>query len=64
MNCMNNGLIKRLAALVDLKQLAYLVDRKDKLTSKLYMKKLEILFENPENILKRCVYCNELFTKS
>ena len=64
MNCMNNGLIKRLAALVDLKQLAYLVDKKDKLTSKLYMKKLELLFDNSENVLKRCVYCNSMFTKS
>ena len=37
-------------------------DKKDKLTSKLYMKKLELLFEEESNILNRCVYCNTLFT--
>jgi hypothetical protein len=64
MNCMNATLVKRLAALVDLTALDSLRDKKDKLKSKLFMKKLELLFEFPENVLDRCVHCNELFTQN
>jgi hypothetical protein len=39
-------------------------DKRDKLKSKLYMKKLELVFEKPENVLTRCVYCSSLFTKT
>lgn len=42
MNCMNSALIKKLAALVSVDDLDCLKDKKDKLTSKLYMKKLEL----------------------
>ena len=62
MNCMNSQLVKRLSAKVDLEALDMLKDKKDKLKSKIYMKKLELLFEQPENMLHRCVNCNSLFT--
>ena len=62
MNCMNSALIKKLAALVPLEDLANLKDKKDKLSSKLYMKKLELLFEDEANMLQRCVYCDQLYT--
>lgn len=62
MNCMNSTLIKKLANHVTLDELDHLKDKKDKLTSKLYMKKLELLFEDEANILQRCVYCNSLYT--
>ena len=39
-------------------------DKKDRLQSKLFMKKLEILFEDEANILNRCIYCNKLFTNA
>jgi hypothetical protein len=42
MNCMNSILIKKLAVLVSVDELDNLKDKKDKLTSKLYMKKLEL----------------------
>ena len=58
MNCMNSLLVKRLAAKVDEETLEALADRKDKLRSKLFMKKLELLFEQKHNLLHRCVYCN------
>ena len=64
MNCMNSGLIKKLASVVTIDELEGLKDKKDKLTSKLYMKKLELLFEEEANMLNRCVYCNCLFTSS
>ena len=49
MNCMNSGLIKRLAGKISLYELNNLCDKKDKLTSTLFMKKLEFLFEEDHN---------------
>jgi hypothetical protein len=46
MSCLSSNLVKRIAAKVKIEELDNLKDRKDKLTSKLYMKKLEIQFEN------------------
>ena len=46
MNCLNSTLVKRLAELISIHDLNVLRDKKDKLTSKIYMKKLEILFED------------------
>lgn len=64
MNCMNSALIKRLAGKISLYELNDLVDKKDKLTSKLYMKKLEFLFEEEHNMLHRCVNCSTLYTSN
>lgn len=63
MNCLNSVLIKKLARTINLEELDNLKDKKDKLTSKLFMKKLEILFEDEANMLNRCVYCDELYTQ-
>lgn len=46
MNCLNSTLVKHLAEKIPLEDLEVLKDKKDKLTSKLYMKKLELLFED------------------
>ena len=62
MSCMNQALVKQLAAETEVKILETLTDRKDKLRSKLYMKKLEIFFES--NYLHRCTNCSALFTKA
>ena len=62
MNCMNSQLVKRLAGKVPTEALESLNDRKDKLKSKLYMKKLEVLFQDSHKLLHRCAYCNSLFT--
>ena len=40
MNCLNQNLIKRIANQVTIERLDDLVDKRDKLTSKLFMKKL------------------------
>lgn len=58
MNCLNSSLIKKLSKNITLDELDSLKDKKDKLTSKLYMKKLELLFEDEANMLHRCVYCD------
>jgi len=64
MNCMNSVLIKRLAGKITLYELNDLVDKKDKLTSKLFMKKLEFLFEEEPNMLHRCTNCSTLYTSN
>lgn len=63
MNCLNANLIKKISNIVTIDELINLKDRKDKLTSKIYMKKLEALMEEGEsNNLYRCFYCSQLFT--
>lgn len=39
-------------------------DKKDKLKSKLFMKKLEFLFDDENNMLNRCANCSGLFSHS
>lgn len=58
MSCMNQTLVKSLAAITEVAILETLNDRKDKLRSKLYMKKLECAFEDREKYLLRCVNCS------
>ena len=64
MNCLNSNLVKRLSGKVTVEQLEELIDKKDKLKSKLYMKKLELIFQDGANLLHRCAFCNQLFTSS
>lgn len=45
-------------------KLDVLKERKDKLVSRLFMKKLELLLEKEDNYLHKCGYCLRLFTKS
>ena len=44
-------------------RLDILKERKDKLISRLFMKKLELLLEKDKNYLNKCAYCYRLFTK-
>ena len=64
MNCLNQNLIKRIANQVTIERLDDLVDKRDKLTSKLFMKKLQSLINTSEGstqsgvtVLNRCIYC-------
>lgn len=63
-SCISSAILKKLSALIDIQQLDEEKDRKDKLVSKLFMKKLELLLEDENNTLFRCVYCNKLFTRT
>jgi hypothetical protein len=40
-----------------------LKERKDKIVSRLFMKKLELLLEKEKNYLHKCAYCSKLFSK-
>ena len=62
MSCLNPRLLKKLACQFDIEKLDLIKDRKDKLVSKLYTKKLEALLEEERNILQLCTYCNKIFT--
>ena len=64
MNCLNQNLIKKIASQVTIERLDDLVDKRDKLTSKLFMKKLYALINSNEGqsqssstVLNRCIYC-------
>ena len=63
-NCIAPNILKKLASIIKVEELDELKDRKDKLLSKLYMKKLELLLEDENHSLLRCVYCNKLFTNA
>jgi len=64
MNCLNNNLVKKLGEMVTAESLEQVKDPKDRLLSRLYMKKFEELLSEDAKDLNRCVYCNKLFTTS
>ena len=53
---------KKLAHKIDILDLDKIEESKNLLISRLYKKKLEIFFEDTENLLNHCVICDELFT--
>lgn len=63
MSCVNSALVLQLANRLEIAVLDKLDDKKDKLRSKLFMKKLELAFSEPKSLLQRCVSCSSLFTK-
>ena len=59
MNCLSPSLLKKIARAVTIDELINLYDKRDKLKSKLYLKKLEFLLEEGEqNLLYKCIYCD------
>lgn len=64
MSCINSVIIREMAKNINLDRLDVLKERKDKLVSRLFMKKLELLLEKDKNYLHKCGYCLRLFTKN
>jgi hypothetical protein len=64
MSCINSLIIRDIAKQLKLDRLDTLKERKDKLVSRLFMKKLEHLLEKEKNYLHKCAYCLKLFTKA
>jgi hypothetical protein len=64
MGCINERLIKTIALKISVEELESMVDKKDKLFSKLYMRKLDQLLASSESkyMLQRCAYCNKLYS--
>jgi hypothetical protein len=63
MSCINTNIIREMAKKVSLDRLDLLKERKDKIVSRLFMKKLELLLEKEKNYLHKCAYCSKLFSK-
>jgi len=61
MSCISNNVQKRIAEHIHIDVLEELKDKKDKLRSKLYTKRLEILLLDELNQISKCCYCNNLF---
>lgn len=57
MSCINSLIIREMAKGLKVTTLDILKERKDKLISRLFMKKLEIVLENDKNYLHKCAYC-------
>ncbi|KAJ4463134.1 hypothetical protein PAPYR_410 [Paratrimastix pyriformis] len=65
MSCLNPGLLGRLADLYAPPELDELVDRRDKVKSRLFRKKVEALVGGPEGAdLQRCPECGQVYPQS
>lgn len=64
LNCLNDKLLTKLASLFTDDELEHVRDKKDKLCSKMYMKKLQELFEDEKNKLFCCSHCGRLLTSA
>ncbi|KAG2393393.1 hypothetical protein C9374_006924 [Naegleria lovaniensis] len=64
LDCIHTDLLEKLAIRFTDYDLDEVKDKKDKILSKLFMKKLEMLLEEEENTLYKCQHCQTMFTKS
>ena len=64
LGCINNDLVVALSDRFSDEQLEKVKDRKDKLLSKLYMRKIEMLMNDAKNQLYGCKYCRTVYTMS
>lgn len=64
MGCINERLVRVIAQKITIEELDTMIDKKDKLMSKLYMRKLDQLLSSTESkyMLQRCAYCNKLYS--
>jgi hypothetical protein len=62
LNCMNDKLLSQLTALFNDEDLEGVRDTKDKLCSKMYMKKLQELLDDEAAKLQCCCHCGKLYT--
>eukprot|EP00743_Colponemidia_sp_Colp-15_P010169 GILK01011172.1.p1 GENE.GILK01011172.1~~GILK01011172.1.p1 ORF type:complete len:738 (-),score=129.94 GILK01011172.1:1-2214(-) len=65
LSCINSKLVEAIARMVSAETLDEIKDRKDKLSSRIYTKKVEQLLEelsSSQRALSKCVQCAQLFT--
>jgi hypothetical protein len=63
LSCLSGKILKKIASKIEVTVIDNLKDRKDKLISKLFMKKLELMLEEERNSLGFCVLCKLIFPK-
>ena len=61
LNCLNDKLVLRLAALFSPSDLGGIVDARDKIVGKLYKTKLDLLLTNDDCALAQCLHCRRLY---
>ena len=62
MSCLNDKLLQKIANRVPIECLANIRDRKDKLESRIYAKKVEDLIQQQARCLTACSLCLKLYT--
>eukprot|EP00742_Colponemidia_sp_Colp-10_P012057 GILJ01013485.1.p1 GENE.GILJ01013485.1~~GILJ01013485.1.p1 ORF type:complete len:740 (+),score=117.42 GILJ01013485.1:42-2261(+) len=65
LSCINSKLVEAIARMVSAETLDEIKDRKDKLSSRIYTKKVEQLLEelsSSQRALSKCAQCSQLFT--
>ncbi|KAL1529873.1 hypothetical protein AB1Y20_000803 [Prymnesium parvum] len=62
MGCVSDQSVERLAELFDATGLEAIKDKKDKIISRLYLKKTAQMMSQEENKLHRCAFCQKPFT--
>jgi len=62
LGCLNDDLLVELAKLFMADELERIRDKKDKLLSRLYQKKLDVLLAQESSNIHRCTLCQKLFT--
>ena len=64
MACINSQMVREIAKQLSVDRLENLKERRDKLVSRLFMKKLELMLEKDKHYLNKCAYCSAMFTKT
>jgi hypothetical protein len=63
LNCINAKLLARLSKMFSVDQLDTVVDKRNKLLDKLWMKKLETMLEDSKKSIKACKHCSKVFAQ-
>jgi hypothetical protein len=61
LNCINTKLLARLSKMFTVDELETVVDKRNKIIGKLWMKKLEVMLEDGKKGIRGCKYCHKVF---
>ena len=61
LNCINSKLLARLSKMLSVEELEAIVDKRNKIVGKLWMKRLEVMLEDSKKSIKACKYCHKVF---
>ena len=61
LNCINTKLLARLSKMFTVDELETVLDKRNKIIGKLWMKKLEVMLEDSKKSIRACKYCHKVF---
>ena len=61
LNCINTKLLARLSKMFAVDELETVLDKRNKIIGKLWMKKLEVMLEDSKKSIRACKYCHKVF---